>query len=199
MLPSVLGVPEERILIHHTFIGGDFGAKNVQGALPIAYERRFKILLDSLATIRQLCRGEAVGPAVLNPWPNSVGGPPILIGSWASDIWIRRAARDFDGWLTSGGGPGGTNFRNLVEGIKRYRDEGGKRAIVATVGVDFKASSPPLTEESRFTLRCSPGEAVERIERVAELGYDDVLLRKDDLTEDDVLEVASTLRLPQFQ
>jgi hypothetical protein len=87
----------------------------------------------------------------------------------------------------------------LVQGIKRYRDEGGKRAIVATVGVDFKASSPPLTEESRFTLRCPPGEAVERIERVAELGYDDVLLRKDDLTEDDVLEVASTLRLPQFQ
>ena len=72
---------------------------------------------------------------------------------------------------------------------------GGRRAIVATDAVDFRASSPPLNDDSRFTLRCSPQEAVERIERVAELGYDDVLLRKDDLTQDDIAEVSATLRL----
>jgi alkanesulfonate monooxygenase SsuD/methylene tetrahydromethanopterin reductase-like flavin-dependent oxidoreductase (luciferase family) len=136
-----------------------------------------------------------VGAAALNPWPNTVGGPPIMIGSWASELWIKRAASEFDGWLTSGGGPGGTNFRNLKDGIKLYRQHGGKRAIVATVGVDLSQTSPPLTDEGRFTLRCSPEEARSRIDQVRELGYDDVLLRKDDLTEADVAEVSDVLGL----
>jgi len=192
----------QRLLTLHALCQGSFsfgaGAGSTRAdfdSVGVEFDKRFQLLTESLSTIRRLCKGETVGSATLNPWPNTLGGPPILIGSWASDLWISRAAKDFDGWLTSGGGPGGTNFRNLKEGIKKYRDLGGKRAIVATVGVDLRASSPPLNDDSRFTLRCSPQEAVERIERVAELGYDDVLLRKDDLTQDDIAEVSATLRL----
>jgi alkanesulfonate monooxygenase SsuD/methylene tetrahydromethanopterin reductase-like flavin-dependent oxidoreductase (luciferase family) len=194
----------QRVLTLHALSGGRFcfgvGAGSSRQDFESVggdYERRFQTLNESLATIRSLCKGETVGSASLHPWPNALGGPPILIGSWASALWIKRAAREFDGWLTSGGGPGGTNFRNLKEGIKLYRAEGGRRAIVATVGVDLTQESPPMTDDSRFTLRCSPEEAIDRIERVRELGYDDVLLRKDDLTEEDVRQVASVLGLGQ--
>ena len=77
--------------------------------------------------------------------------------------------------------------------IKIYRDLGGKRAIVATVGCDLKETSPALTPETRFVLRCPPDEAVERLLMVAELGYDDVLLRNDNATKEDVLAVADVV------
>jgi len=164
-------------------------------AVGIDFERRFALLGESTATIRRLCRGEKVGAADLKPWPGAQPGPPFLIGSWVSPLWIRRAAREFDGWLTSGGGPGGNTFRNLREGIKLYRDEGGRRAMVATVAVDLGVRGEPLTDDSRFSLRCEPAEAADRIARVEQLGYDDVLLRNDELTTDGVLQVAEALRL----
>jgi alkanesulfonate monooxygenase SsuD/methylene tetrahydromethanopterin reductase-like flavin-dependent oxidoreductase (luciferase family) len=177
---------------------GGLGAGSTRAdfaAVGVDYELRFRLLNEALTTIRGLCRGERIGEAELKPWPDTRDGPPILIGSWTSGIWVRRAAREYDGWLTSGGGPGGTNFRNLKEGIKLYRAEGGRRAIVATVPVDLRQSSQPLTDESRFTLQCSPQDARDRIERVAELGYDDVLLRGDNFSDEQVLEVADALGL----
>jgi alkanesulfonate monooxygenase SsuD/methylene tetrahydromethanopterin reductase-like flavin-dependent oxidoreductase (luciferase family) len=126
-------------------VGGDWSA-------------RFKTLSENLDVIRRICRGERVGEADLMPWPNSLPGPPIMIGAWTSKLWIRRAAQEFDGWLASGGGPGGTTFKDMKEGLKRYRDYGGKRAIVATVGVGLSDALPlePLTDDTRFTLRCNP-------------------------------------------
>jgi alkanesulfonate monooxygenase SsuD/methylene tetrahydromethanopterin reductase-like flavin-dependent oxidoreductase (luciferase family) len=192
----------QRLLTMHALTGGRFSAGVGAGSsradfdsVGVDYDQRFRLFDRDLPVIRRLCRGEAVGKADLKPWPNTIGGPPVLIGSWVSPIWIKRAARDFDGWLTSGGGPGGNTFRNLVEGIKLYRDEGGKRAIVATVGTDLHASSPPLSDDTRFSLHCGPEEAYERVQCVAELGYDDLLLRNDLLTEEDVYSVADALRL----
>jgi hypothetical protein len=103
--------------------------------------------------------------------------------------------REFDGWLTSGAGPGGNRFRNLVEGIKLFRDEGGKRAAIATVPVDLTRESPRLTEDVPFTLLCGPEEAYERVQRATDLGYDDILIRGDNLEDEKVIEVAETLRL----
>jgi len=159
------------------------------------FSRRFSTLSEYAAIIRALCRGEQVGEARLVPWSNTLGGPPMLVGSWVSPIWIRRAARDFDGWLTSGGGPSGNTFRNLKDGIKIYREAGGMRAMIATVQVDLTAESEPLSDETRLTLRCSPQEALHRVKAAEALGYDDLLLRKDDLVETDVLEVAALLGL----
>jgi alkanesulfonate monooxygenase SsuD/methylene tetrahydromethanopterin reductase-like flavin-dependent oxidoreductase (luciferase family) len=193
----------QRFLTIHALFPGRFSAGVGAGSSPadfasvgVDFGQRFHLLDEGLRTIRALGRGEVVGSADLKPWPNVLPGPPLLIGSWVSPLWIRRAAHEFDGWLTSGGGPGGTNFRNLKDGIKLYRSEGGGRAIVATVGVDLDADSPPLSDESRFSLRCPPHEAVARIEQVAELGYDDVLLRDDELNVETVWRVAEALRLP---
>src|SRR6187397_797976 len=135
----------QRFLTMHALTKGRFVAGVGAGstaadfeAAGLDYDARFRDFNEQLKLIRRLCNGEQVGTADLKPWPNAVGGPPLMIGSWASGIWVKRAARDYDGWLTSGGGPGGTTFQNLIDGIKIYRDLGGKRAIVATVGCDLK-------------------------------------------------------------
>jgi hypothetical protein len=52
-----------------------------------------------------------------------------MIGAWESGIWVTRAAKDYDGWMASGR----TTIRALQEGIKRFRDAGGGRAMVATL------------------------------------------------------------------
>ena len=112
----------------------------------------------------------------------------MLIGSWSSGPWVARAAKEYDGWMASGRYTRG--MTGLVDGIKRYRDAGGRRALVANVLVDLSAPNAPLAANGPFNLKCRPEEATARLEQIAELGYDDVLLMKPiDQTEQDLIEV----------
>jgi alkanesulfonate monooxygenase SsuD/methylene tetrahydromethanopterin reductase-like flavin-dependent oxidoreductase (luciferase family) len=170
----------QRLLTMHAQTRGRFiagvGSGSTQedfDACGVDYEQRFRILSDSLSIIRRLLNGEKVGTADLNPWPSALGGPPMLVGAWASGKWLKRCADEFDGWIASGGR---TNLATLRDGIKRYRDIGGGRAIVATVPVDLTAETTRLEDDQPFNLRCDPGEASARLHRLAELGFDDVLL-----------------------
>jgi hypothetical protein len=70
-----------------------------------------------------------------------------------------------------------TSFNALATGIKRYRDAGGKRAMVGTIDVDLSAPSSVLDDSDRFHLRCGAEEAALRLNRLVELGFDDALLR----------------------
>jgi alkanesulfonate monooxygenase SsuD/methylene tetrahydromethanopterin reductase-like flavin-dependent oxidoreductase (luciferase family) len=188
----------QRLMSLHALSGGRFRAGLGSGstradfeAVGAVYDDRFRILSQALPTIRQLCRGERAGSAYLAPWADTNGGPPILVGSWHSGIWMRRAARDYDGWIASGFF---TSFRQLREGIQRFRAEGGTRALVSTITVDLHAPSAPFDEDARFNLECGPAEATERLQRLAELGYDDALLARAnysdaDLPEDDLRQI----------
>jgi hypothetical protein len=49
--------------------------------------------------------------------------------------------------------------------------------MVGTLDVDLTAPTTSLGDDERFTLRCGPQAAAERLQRLAELGYDDALLR----------------------
>ena len=98
----------------------------------------------------------------------------MLIGAWASGIWVKRAAVDYDGWIASG--RHNNQFRTLAEGLKVYRDNGGKRVLIATVGIDLQAPAKPLADDEPFNLRCGPSEAAARLHQLAELGVDDVLM-----------------------
>jgi alkanesulfonate monooxygenase SsuD/methylene tetrahydromethanopterin reductase-like flavin-dependent oxidoreductase (luciferase family) len=187
----------QRLLTAHALTGGRFTAGVGAGSTPadfeavgVEFEARFRLLNEALKTMRALCRGERVGAADLRPWPNTLGGPPILVGAWVNGRWVERAAHDFDGWLASGGR---TNFRALRDGIKRYREAGGKRAVVATVPVDLSASGGTLGDDDAFTLRCPPDEAKARLERVQELGYDDVLLVHEHQTDASLRQIRSLL------
>jgi alkanesulfonate monooxygenase SsuD/methylene tetrahydromethanopterin reductase-like flavin-dependent oxidoreductase (luciferase family) len=78
-------------------------------ALGLDFSQRFRHLSDSLAIMRELWKGQSVGDADIKPWPGTEGGPRVLLGSWTSDRWVRRAATDFDGWMTSGASTGLNN------------------------------------------------------------------------------------------
>jgi alkanesulfonate monooxygenase SsuD/methylene tetrahydromethanopterin reductase-like flavin-dependent oxidoreductase (luciferase family) len=170
----------------HGLSGGRFSAGLGAGstradfdAVGVDYEARFHTFGTSLATLRKLFDGEQSGAANLHPWPNTRGGPPILIGSWHSGPWLRRAAVDYDGWIASGL----TSFNIIAEGIRRFRDAGGRRAVLGTVSTNLRAPSAQLTDDEPFHLRCGLEAAGERLQRIVELGYDDVLLTSLDHTE----------------
>jgi alkanesulfonate monooxygenase SsuD/methylene tetrahydromethanopterin reductase-like flavin-dependent oxidoreductase (luciferase family) len=182
----------QRLMAVHGLSGGRFSAGLGSGstladfeAVGVPYEQRFHLLAQALPTIRRLCNGERVGAAYLAPWSDTGGGPPILVGSWHSGRWVRRAAQEYDGWLASGFF---TSFRQLREGIQRFRDAGGKRALVSTITVNLRAQSTPFDEGARFNLECGEQEAAERLQRLAELGYDDALLARANHSEADLPE-----------
>lgn len=169
-----------RILTAHLVCQGRFllgvGAGSTKidfDAMGLDYHRRMQAFEDALPVMRELWQGRKVGAADLTPWPVTVGGPPVLIGSWGGQRWIPRAAQEFDGWIASAAK---TNFRTLSDGIKRYRDAGGKRAIVTNIGVDLSVPSKSLSDDAPFHLRCASGVAAERLQRLAELGFDDAIL-----------------------
>lgn len=142
-------------------------------AVGVAFEDRVELFHAQMATIRRLCDGEQVGAADLAPWPSVRGGPRFLLGAWGGSRQLARAVRDYDGWLCSAGR---TTARTMVEGIARYRDLGGRRAIVASCRVDLSGAREPLADDEPFNLICSPAEAAERLQWLCELGFDDVLL-----------------------
>ena len=195
----------QRLMTLHALSGGRFTAGLGCGstladfqAVGVSYEKRLHIFAEALPTIRRLCNGERVDSAYLAPWSDMPGGPPILVGSWDSGLWVRRAAQEYDGWIASGFF---RNFRELREAIKRYRGAGGKRALVGTITVDLHAPSTSFDESARFNQECGADEAAERLQRLAEIGYDDALLTRAnytdaDLPEADLIQIRASLPPP---
>jgi alkanesulfonate monooxygenase SsuD/methylene tetrahydromethanopterin reductase-like flavin-dependent oxidoreductase (luciferase family) len=144
-------------------------------ALGLDFTARFRCLDESLSIMRRLWAGESVNGASLGPvWPAALGGPPIMIGSWAGSRWIERAAKEFDGWVGSGAR---SSWRALREGMPRFRGFGGKRAVVTNVVVDLDSARPsPDGPDDPCDLKCPRDVARERLHRLRELGFDDVVL-----------------------
>ncbi len=153
-------------------VGAGSTAKDFE-AVGVDFEQRFRLLREGASTVKRLLNGETVDGQAVSPWPNVQGGPPIVIGAWGSGRWVQRAAQEYDGWMASGMN---SNFRVISEGIRRYREAGGTgRTLVATVFVDLSAPYEPLDPEGSFNLICPPQEATERLAKLAEMGFDDVL------------------------
>jgi alkanesulfonate monooxygenase SsuD/methylene tetrahydromethanopterin reductase-like flavin-dependent oxidoreductase (luciferase family) len=124
----------QRLMTMHVLTGGRFRVGLGAGSTPadydtvgVDYDRRFNLFGEGLSVVRRLLAGERVGAADLHPWPNALGGPPIYIGAWESGLWIKRAARDYDGWMASGrgtsmNGPGGRH--QAVQGRWRQASAG---------------------------------------------------------------------------
>ncbi len=171
----------QRVLTTHLVSGGRLrlgvGAGSTAAdftALGVDFAGRFRQLERSLALMRRLWAGESVNGAALGPvWPAALGGPPILVGSWAGSRWIERAAREFDGWIGSGAR---STWRLLREGIARFRDLGGRRAIATNVVVSFDASASPDGPHDPCDLKAPREVARERLHRLRQLGFDDIVL-----------------------
>jgi alkanesulfonate monooxygenase SsuD/methylene tetrahydromethanopterin reductase-like flavin-dependent oxidoreductase (luciferase family) len=143
-------------------------------ALGLSFDDRMPLFNDGLATMRRLWAGEVVGTANLRPIDEVRGGPPVFIGSWAGPKWIPRAAREFDGWIASGHFAG---YDTLKSGIEAYREAGGKRALVTNIWLDLEAPTQALDDaKGPYSLQCDPQTAAERLQRLADLGYDDAVV-----------------------
>lgn len=153
----VLGVGAGSTPGDHTAVGADFAD-------------RFAALDRSLQVMRRLWAGGTVAGVRLETWRPARGGPPVLIGAWSGGRWIARAAREFDGWIASAGK---TDWETLAEGVRRFRAEGGKRAVVVNVTADLGAQ--PTAEDG--TDLTGPVSLVrERLERFEQLGFDDLVV-----------------------
>ena len=142
-----------------------------------SFERRFGTFRDDMDTIRRLCRGEQVGDADLSPWEQLRPGPRFLLAAWAGGKMLERAVNEYDGWLCSAGR---TTVGTIVEGLARYRDLGGTRAIVASTRCDFTGERRPVEKDDPFNLICSPEEVADRLAWIADLGFDDIMINIDD-------------------
>jgi alkanesulfonate monooxygenase SsuD/methylene tetrahydromethanopterin reductase-like flavin-dependent oxidoreductase (luciferase family) len=105
--------------------------------------------------------------------PTVKGGPPIVIGSWSGGRWIQKAAQEFDGWIASGFF---TGYETLARGLRAYHAAGGTRAIVTNISIDLGANEPLADSDNTFHLKCPPQVAAERLERLAQLGFDEAVL-----------------------
>ena len=156
-----------------TFGVGAGSTKTDFDLVGVDFDSRMRALSDGLGVMRTLWRGEAVNGVTLDPWPSTLGGPPVLIGSWAGSQWIPRAAQEFDGWIGSGAK---STLGALQTGIERFRGLGGKRAMVTNIRCDLSAATASLSEDSPFSLNCRPDEAKRRLAMLEQLGFDDAVL-----------------------
>ena len=171
----------QRALTTHHLCNGRFlfgvgtgASSETFSAFGLRYEERFQRLETSLATMQALWRGETVDGINLTPWSSIAGGPPTLIGSWAGGRWIRIAAESHAGWIASATY---TSFGDLKRGIAQFKALGGRRAIATNIQIDLDAvGASRLSDEDRFDLRCAPALAVDRLNMLRDLGFDDAII-----------------------
>jgi alkanesulfonate monooxygenase SsuD/methylene tetrahydromethanopterin reductase-like flavin-dependent oxidoreductase (luciferase family) len=138
------------------------------------YAQRFKLLMSGLETMGKAWRGEPLPGGALTPWPGTEGGPAVLLGAWRNKRWIVYAAEECAGWIASGLY---SQPEELAAGMKIYRDAGGKRAILSNVIVALEGSTEAAQRASTATVTLTGGdaEARDRLRRIKEVGFDDVL------------------------
>ncbi len=140
------------------------------------FEERFKTLRQSIDTMRSIWRGEPSNGVVLSPWAGLEDGPPILMGAWRSRRWVTYAAENCAGWIASGLF---SKWSDAEEGVKMYREAGGRRAMLVNVPVDLR-EKPEYADEwaevAQISLVCNQAVAKDRLRRIEQMGFDDVVL-----------------------
>src|SRR6185295_4695917 len=139
------------------------------------YDHRFRTFRNDLEIMNRVWNGEPVNGGTLATWPGCKGGPPILIGAWRSPRWITYAAKEAQGWTPSGRY---SSLEDLEGGMKIYREAGGTNAVLANVSIDLKErpQSAELAKLAHFNLICPPEEARNRMRRLVDMGFDEVLI-----------------------
>ena len=131
--------------------------------------------MSSLDIMRHAWRGAPVNGGTLSPWPGCEGGPPVLLGAWRNPRWIAYAAKQCQGWVASGLY---SSWEDLENGMRLYREAGGNNAVLANVVVDLRNRPEPgsLAERAKVSLVCLPDDARQRLKRLEQIGFDEVLL-----------------------
>lgn len=133
------------------------------------YTERFARFDEQWTELQGWIADGKVGDRDLCVPPSLLGGPTLMLAGWRGR-WVERAASESGGWIASAHY---ADDAQLADGLARFRDGGGTRAIVTNV----QASA-------------EPGATIDRINRLAEIGFDDVVVL--DLTPS--LERLTTIR-----
>jgi len=139
------------------------------------YDHRFRTFKNDLEIMNRAWNGEPVNGGTLSTWPGCKGGPPILIGAWRSPRWITYAAKEAQGWTPSGRF---SSWDDLEHGMKIYREAGGTNAVLANCSIDLaeRPESAELAKVASVNFICPPAEARERIKRVEQMGFEEILI-----------------------
>ncbi len=104
-------------------------------AVGISFEERWKRFEEAVRAMRALWLRESppfegefysTEGVVLEPYPAQQPAPPIWIGSWGSDVGLRRTARLGDGWLASAYNTTPEVFTSARERLAEHLRTGGK-------------------------------------------------------------------------
>jgi alkanesulfonate monooxygenase SsuD/methylene tetrahydromethanopterin reductase-like flavin-dependent oxidoreductase (luciferase family) len=150
-------------------------------AAGIPWEERWPRFEEAVQALRSLLRPggppfegayySTAGMELL-PAPARPSGPPIWIGSWGSDVGLRRVARLADGWLASGYNTTPEAFADARERLGGHLREAGNDSgrfpnTIATFFMhlteDAAAADAILSDVLAPTLRRSPEELRERL------------------------------------
>jgi alkanesulfonate monooxygenase SsuD/methylene tetrahydromethanopterin reductase-like flavin-dependent oxidoreductase (luciferase family) len=139
------------------------------------YDHRFRTFKNDLEIMARVWNGQPVNGGTLSTWPGCEGGPPILIGAWRSPRWITYAAKEAQGWTPSGRY---SSLEDLAYGMQVYREAGGTNAVLANCSVDLeeRPQSAELAKLASVNFICPPDEARERIKRVEQMGFEEILI-----------------------
>ncbi len=139
------------------------------------YDHRFRTFRQSIEIMHKVWNGEPVNNGTLSMWPGCKGGPPILIGAWRSERWITYAAKETAGWTPSGRY---SSIEDLEHGMRIYRAAGGKNAVLANVTIDLaeRPETAELAKLAAVNFICSLDEAKRRMQRLQEMGFEEVLI-----------------------
>lgn len=123
------------------------------------YDQRFATFDNQYVELRQWLangsRSESGGDGALSPWPQTLAATTLALAGWRGR-WVERAAKEASAWIASAVY---ADNDTLADAIGRYREAGGKRAVVTNIQVQQ-----------------DPGPALERLHQLHELGFDDAVL-----------------------
>jgi alkanesulfonate monooxygenase SsuD/methylene tetrahydromethanopterin reductase-like flavin-dependent oxidoreductase (luciferase family) len=139
------------------------------------YDHRFRTFKNGLEIMKRVWNGEPVNGGTLSTWPGCKGGPPILIGAWRSPRWITYAAKEAQGWTPSGRF---SSWDDLEHGMRIFREAGGTNAVLANCSIDLaeRPESAELAKVASVNFICPPEEARQRIKRVEQMGFEEILI-----------------------
>lgn len=120
-----------------------------------SFETRFDDFDQQWDELQIWVRTGANGEHDLSPWPAVIDGPTLMLAGWRGS-WVERAAAESSGWIASAVY---ADDDQLADGIARYRDAGGERAVVTNLQVPAEM-----------------GPAIDRLHRLEELGFDDAVV-----------------------
>ncbi|MGI9612820.1 MAG: LLM class flavin-dependent oxidoreductase [Acidimicrobiales bacterium] len=127
---------------------------NVTGSAD-AFASRFADFDEQWVELQRWIGDGKLGDRDLSPAPELLGGPSLMLAGWHGR-WVERAAAEAAGWIASAVY---ADDEQLADGIARYRNAGGERAIVTNIQVGEDLAP-----------------TIDRIGRFAELGFDDAVV-----------------------